>query len=202
MSLPHILLGLLRRPASGYDLKAEFERGIRHVWSAELSQIYPTLNRMEERGWLASETEPSQRGPDRRVYTRTDAGREELLAWLRQGPQVGSERFAYLAQLAFMDELEDPAETLDFLRVLKARLAAWRAELEAIEAEAFATVHGFPDRLPAEAFHHHATLRMGLHTLAAKLAWCDETIARVERRLVGESPVDGTTGRATSRQES
>src|SRR3970040_1267167 len=106
MSLPHILLGLLRQPASGYDLKAEFERGIRHFWSAELSQIYPTLKRMQAKGWLSCATEPSGRGAGRRVSSRTEAGREELLRWLDGPPQVGAERFAYLAQIAFMDELE------------------------------------------------------------------------------------------------
>jgi DNA-binding PadR family transcriptional regulator len=183
MSLPHILLGLLRQPASGYDLKAEFEKGIRHFWSAELSQIYPTLKRMEGQGWLSSATEPSGRGPDRRVYTRTEAGRAELLRWLRGHPQVGAERFAYLAQIAFMDELGDLRRTLEFMRALKIRLAAWEAELREIEAGVFAALPGYPDDLPAVELHHHVTLRMGLHTLAAKLAWCDETIARLERRL-------------------
>lgn len=183
MSLPHILLGLLRKPASGYDLKAEFERGIRHFWSAELSQIYPTLKRMERKGWLASATEPSDRGPDRRVYTRTHAGREELLRWLGGHPQVGAERFAYLAQIAFMDELGDFHRTLEFMRALRSRLAAWEAELRAIETDVFAAMPGYPDRLPPDELHHHVTLRMGLHTLAAKLVWCDETIARLERRL-------------------
>lgn len=191
MSLPHILLGLLRDPASGYDLKAEFERAIRHFWSAELSQIYPTLKRMERKGWLTSGTKPSERGPDRRVYTRTPAGREELLRWLRGGPTVGSERFAYLAQLAFMDELDDPRETLDFMRALRARLAAWQAELQAIETGVFAVMPGFPHRLPPNAFHHHATLRMGLHTLGAKLVWCDETIERLEIRLETGTTPDG-----------
>ena len=189
ISLPHILLGLLREPASGYDLKAEFERGIRHIWSAGLAQIYPTLKRMEGRGWLSSATEPSDRGPDRRVYTRTEAGREELLRWLGGHPQVGAERFAYLAQIAFMDELGDFRRTLEFMRALKIRLAAWEAELREIEARVFAPMSGYPDDLPAEELHHHVTLRMGRHTLAAKLAWCDETIARLERRLAT------TTGR-------
>jgi DNA-binding PadR family transcriptional regulator len=189
MSLPHILLGLLRQPASGYDLKAEFERGIRHFWSAELSQIYPTLKGMEAKGWLSSATEPSDRGPDRRVYTRTETGLAELLRWLGGPPQVGAERFAYLAQIAFMDELGDFRRTLDFMRALRARLAAWEAELRAIEAGVFAALPGYPDDLPPDELHHHVTLRMGLHTLAAKLAWCDETIARLERRLAA------TTGR-------
>ncbi len=48
MSLQHILLGLLREPASGYDLKAYFDKSVRYFWAAELSQIYPTLQRMEK----------------------------------------------------------------------------------------------------------------------------------------------------------
>jgi DNA-binding PadR family transcriptional regulator len=183
VSLPHILLGLLRQPASGYDLKAEFEQGIRHFWSAELSQIYPTLKRMEAKGWLSSATEPSDRGPDRRVYSRTEAGHRELLRWLGGAPEVGAERFAYLAQIAFMNELGDFRRTLEFMRALRARLAAWEAELLSIEEGVFAAMAGYPDDLPPAELHHHVTLRMGLHTLAAKLVWCDETIARLERRL-------------------
>ena len=52
MSLQHILLGLLREPASGYDLKAYFDSSVRYFWAAELSQIYPTLQRMEKSGRL------------------------------------------------------------------------------------------------------------------------------------------------------
>lgn len=144
---------------------------------------------MEGQGWLASATEPSDRGPDRRVYTRTKAGHEELLRWLDGPPQVGAERFAYLAQIAFMDELGDFRRTLAFMRALRARLAAWEAELREIEADVFAAMPGYPGDLPADELHDHVTLRMGLHTLAAKLTWCDETIARLERRLAA------TTGR-------
>src|ERR1700740_1459020 len=52
VSLEHILLGLLRQPASGYDLKAVLDHGIGHFWGAELSQIYPSLRRLEKRGLL------------------------------------------------------------------------------------------------------------------------------------------------------
>ncbi len=40
MSLDQILLGLCRRPHSGYDIKRAFSQGIHHFWSAELDQIY------------------------------------------------------------------------------------------------------------------------------------------------------------------
>ena len=82
MSLENILLGCLTAPASGYDLKAYFDTRIRPFWSAELSQIYPALKRLESRGLLTSRTEPSKKGPARKVYTRTAKGREALIRWL------------------------------------------------------------------------------------------------------------------------
>lgn len=182
MSLPHILLGLLRTPASGYDLKAVFDDSVRHFWPAELSQIYPTLKGLEQKRWLRSRSAPSDRGPERRVYALTASGRRELTRWLKAGPQVGAERFAYLAQLFFMDELADESATREFMLALRARLAAWLAELEAIEAGMAHGVPGFPDELSPEAFHPHVSLRMGLHTLRAKISWCDETLARLDRR--------------------
>lgn len=186
MTLPHILLGLLREPAAGYRLKSAFENDIRHFWSAELSQIYPTLKRMERSGWLTSSTEPSDRGPDRRVYELTAEGRAELSAWLRGGPELGSERFTYLAKLFFMDELHDLAATRRFMDVLHAELSAWRAELVAIEAQVAHEAPGWPDDLALDDFHTHATLRMGLHSLAGKIAWCEETIERIDRRLAAD----------------
>ena len=62
MSLPHLLLGLLAEPASGYDLKKSFGQTVGHFWSAELSQIYPALGRLEDDGLLRSERVGSAKG--------------------------------------------------------------------------------------------------------------------------------------------
>lgn len=183
MSLPHILLGMLEEPASGYDLKKRFEEGARHFWSAELAQIYPTLQRLEERGLVTSRTVASGRGPDRRVYRRLARGRRELLAWLQGEPRVATERFAYLAQLFFLGALGDLGETERFLRELKRKLAARLEALRAIEAAWAAGTPGFPDALDDAGFHAHMTLRMGLRSLAEKVAWCDECLARTRARV-------------------
>ena len=183
MSLDHILLGLLREPATGYDLKNAFSESVRHFWSAELSQIYPTLKRLEQRRMLRSRLEPSPKGPNRRVYTLTDEGRAELLRWLRGGPAVGTERFAYLAQLYFMDAVGDLHETRAFMTALRDHLSRWLAQLWAVERDVIAAYGDAPERYSDTGFHQFAALRMGIHSIGSKVAWCDETLAAIDRRL-------------------
>lgn len=181
MALEHILLGLLREPASGYDLKRIFDDSVGNFWPANLSQIYPTLKRLENQGLLSKRLAPSERGPQRRVYSLTTEGRAALDEWLTSGPEVATERFGYLTQLFVMDALDDEGQTLEFMRELRDHLAAWLAGLEGAQEEV--------DRagpwvdLPSAEFHRVATLRMGIHTLRAKVTWCDETIERLEQRL-------------------
>lgn len=182
MSLDHILLGMLRTPASGYDIKRDFSAGARHFWSAELSQIYPALKKLEERGWLTSRLQPPAKGPPRRVYRRTDEGREELLRWLTSGPQMGTERFAYLAQLCFMHEIDDLEETGDFMLELRSRLIEFLALLQQAVSDCAGTNGERLDALNAEDFHDYLAMRMGVRSLRAKVDWCDEALEHIERR--------------------
>ena len=183
MSLDHILLGLLREPATGYDLKNVFSETVRHFWSARLSQIYPTLKRLEQQQMLRSRREPSPKGPDRKVYTVTEKGRAELLTWLRSEPAVGTERFAYLAQLYFMDAVGDIHETRAFMTALRDHHSGWLAQLQAVEQDIVTTYGDAPQHYNDAGFHHFAALRMGIHSLEAKVAWCDETLAAIDRRI-------------------
>ena len=186
MSLDHILLGLLRQPASGYDLKKVFDERIEYFWAAELSQIYPTLKRIEKRGWVRGRQAVSSRGPGRRVYETTPAGRQALRDWLARGPEIGDERFAYLAQIYLMDELGDLKQTLRFFTVLRddfvRKLEALR-QLERYWAEADPR---YPDALPSPDFHVQLTLRLGLVSLGGHVKSCDESIRRVRARMERE----------------
>jgi len=187
VSLEHILLGLLREPASGYDLKAVLDHGIGHFWAAELSQIYPSLKRLEKRKLLRSRRAASKRGPGRIVYEITATGRKELAAWLRNEPQFGDMRHTFLAQIYLMDELSDLPHTLRFLEQLHTR---WAARLEALknkEKEWSQRDPGFPDDLSLAAFHRHLTLRMGEHAHLGWVTWCEESMRRVRARMRKEN---------------
>ncbi len=182
MALEHILLGMLRRPASGYDLKQSFSSSLRHFWRAELAQIYPLLARLEQRGLLVSEQQVSSKGPPRKVYTRTEDGERELLEWLRQGPEPDRDRIGYLAQVFFLDQLHDREAAEQFLGKLRVDLGERLAELQAIEQHWSENDPRYPDELPDDDFYPQLTLRMGITKLTALAGWCDESLKRIAER--------------------
>lgn len=182
MSLPHILLGMLKEPQSGYDLKKEFGSSLQHFWHAELSQIYPALKQLEKNGLVKSRIGETRGGPQRREYRRTEKGRRELLEWLKSGPITGTERIAYLAQIFFFSELEDRAKAIEYLEALRAHMAGWLAVLRQGEAAWREADPRYPDDLPDEDFYPQLTLSLGLRKVQANLDWCDETLARVRAR--------------------
>lgn len=182
MSLPHILLGLLDEPASGYDLKKVFEPALRHFWAAELSQIYPTLKQLERRGWLNVRTARSEKGPARHLYQRTEAGTQALCTWLSEGPEVGTERLTWLAQVFLLSEIGAPERALRFMVQLRDAMAARLAVLEEAEAHWQAADSRYPDLLPDPGFYRQMTLQLGLSRMAATRDWCEVCIARIRDR--------------------
>lgn len=179
MSLDHLLLGALREPASGYDLKAQFDAAFRYFWPAELSQIYRTLRRLEDEGLLASRAAPSEKGPERRVYRITKRGRTALRRWLAAGPSVGDDRHAYVAQAFFLDELANPDAQEDFFRALHDEFTARHAALEATAKEWAAEDAGYPDRLPEAERFRQFTLELGIAKTETIARWAASCLDRL-----------------------
>jgi len=187
MSLRHILLGILSEPQSGYDIKNRFAQSLQHFWRAELSQIYPLLQKMENEGLLTSKELASSIGPPRRVYKRAAKGRRELLAWLAGGPKLGEERIAYLAQVYFLGNLRNPDQAIKFMQDLRDHMAEWLKSLEAAEGKWRTHDRRYPDDLPDDEFFAQLTLSLGLKKVKANVDWCDESIKRIRTRKLAES---------------
>lgn len=84
-----LLLGLLaKQPRHGYELKGLFEQLFGGTWALNPGQVYMTLERLEEAGLVTSERVEQDQLPDRRVYTITEDGRQELKRWTAE-PSVG-----------------------------------------------------------------------------------------------------------------
>ena len=183
MSLPHILLGMLDEPHSGYDLKKEFSKSLQHFWHAELSQIYPTLKRLSRDGLVKVRDGESRAGPPRREYRRTAKGRRELLNWISSGPVTGAERIGYLAQVYFLNECSDDTAAITFFENLREHMAKWLAVLQSAEKEWRENDPRYPDALPAAEFYPQLTLALGLKKVRANVEWCDESLDRIRKRL-------------------
>ena len=85
MSLKHGLLGLLNYGnMTGYDIDRTFKDSLFLFWQAQTSQIYRELNTMEKLGWLTSEIVIQTDKPNKKLYSITGAGKQELSNWLNE----------------------------------------------------------------------------------------------------------------------
>jgi PadR family transcriptional regulator AphA len=125
VSLPHLLLGLLSRgPACGWDLASRLSKDPSLGWNANLAQIYPALRRLLRGGFVSLRRRRSTKGPPRREYRLTPAGRKELATWLAEPPTLPRPKDPTLARIAFLER-----------RPPEARVAAFHA-YRALVAEA------------------------------------------------------------------
>ena len=161
MSLPHVLLGLLSRsPASGWDLKARLARDGAVGWDAELAQIYPALRRLLRGRFVTAKKRKSEKGPPRREYAITPAGRRELLQWLAEPAGPPRAKDAALARLAFLERLA-PRDRL-------AQLSTWRSHVAST--------------LKAAGPGSTSARRRRRALLETELAWADAEVALLSRQ--------------------
>lgn len=127
--------------------------------------------------------EPSDKGPPKRVYTRTGKGTRQLRGWLRSGPELGAKRLPQLAQVLFLYELDAPTESIRFLEEYLLRnepiislLEQAAEELEELGGESL-------KNLSSEQLHDYLALRYGLQSIRGQSRWCQESIRLIRTRF-------------------
>ncbi len=178
MSLDHAILGFLSyHPYTGYDLKKIFNSSVRHFWPADQSQIYRTLARLTEQGYVEMEKVPQEDRPDRKVYSITAAGRAELRTWLAGPPPLGEPRSAPLIQVFFAGQLSDE-EILAKFEGFAAIMQAILAQYEQVPAQ----IVPFQQEIvsPREHFFWLLTLDNGIRSMRASLEWAENVIAQIK----------------------
>ena len=128
MALRQALLGLLAAgPRSGYQLTKIFQKSLAHTWSAQHSQIYPTLSDLLADGLIRL----SESGPrNRKTYEITDAGLAEVRRWLVETDPHRVNRHEAMMRVFFLWLLEpDAAE-----RYLREEAEYHRQQLAEFEA--------------------------------------------------------------------
>ena len=175
--LKHGILGLIGNgDKTGYEIMTVFRDSLKHFWTAQTSQIYRELQRMEEDGWISRRPVSQTGKPDKKVYSITAAGREELLRWLREDNLPNGVRNPFLMKTFFMGEL--PAEE---------NLAFFRAFREASvfpddgkQASAKAELYRQAVKHPEKAIYWKLTIEFGRRYEKMQREWCEYCIRELE----------------------
>ncbi|WP_380281067.1 PadR family transcriptional regulator [Kitasatospora purpeofusca] len=186
MALEHaILVSLLERPGSGYELARRFDRSIGRFWTATHQQIYRVLRRMEADGWVRAEEVAQDGRPDKKVYSAAPPGREALAAWLREPvePETVRHELAVRIRAAAFD---DPAALIPEVERHREGHAALLARYLHGERRDFPGAAA-PDALDARERLQHVVLRGGIEYERMTLAWLDEVLATLRELADGRT---------------
>jgi len=96
-----ILLSLLEKPRHGYDILKELEKIFRDVWMPRSGTLYPSLSRLEGKGWIKGVL----RG-NRKLYMLTDKGIEVVREIAENFDREAEflDRFIQMANYKFLEE--------------------------------------------------------------------------------------------------
>ncbi|MER6361824.1 PadR family transcriptional regulator [Kitasatospora sp. NPDC001527] len=184
MALEHaILVSLLERPGSGYELARRFDRSIGRFWTATHQQIYRVLRRMEADGWVRAEEVAQDGRPDKKVYSAAPPGREALAAWLREPvePETVRHELAVRIRAAAFD---DPAALIPEVERHREGHAALLDRYLHGERRDF-PADSPPEAIDAQRRLQHVVLRGGIEYERMTLAWLDDVLATLRELAEG-----------------
>lgn len=178
MALKFAILGLLSTfgELSGYDIKQRFTESVSNVWEADLSQIYRTLDRLEQQELVASKPDPdSNRG--RKVYHVTAQGQASLRVWLQEDYELALVRDPALLRMFFARQVP--------LKRLIEQVKDYRAQFVKLEG-GYAAIEDILTALVQEgwedAFYQKLTLDLGHRYTQMTIDWCDYVLDMLEEK--------------------
>ena len=132
MNIRTLCLGILSfGDATGYEIKKMAEEGLfSHFVEASFGSIYPALTRMTEEGLLTCRSEAQEGKPDKKIYSITQSGRDELTSALTTLPKKDK----FKSEFLFIMLLSEHLDQAHVSNVLAHRAQELADELEMIRA--------------------------------------------------------------------
>ncbi|MFB7368572.1 PadR family transcriptional regulator [Streptomyces sp. NPDC056222] len=183
MAIEHaILVSLLEKPGSGYELARRFERSIGYFWTASHQQIYRVLKRMESDGWVDVRDVPQHGRPDKKEYTVADLGQAVLSSWLHEPIEPESMRHDLAVKIRGA-AFDDPAALIQEVERHRGTHAERLAHYLAGEERDFPVTEAAAPSGPLDAGRElqHVVLRGGIAYERMTLAWLDDVLATLHR---------------------
>ncbi|MEV7793471.1 PadR family transcriptional regulator [Streptomyces sp. NPDC087512] len=183
MSLKYaVLAALLEGEASGYELSKVFDVSLANFWPATPQQLYRELDRLAGDGLIEARTVPQERRPTKRVFSLTQAGREQLSAFAAEPTRrPAALRDEFLIKMQAMDGV-GPEEVRALVEERRSWALGKLARYERVR-------EGLLDGRTEEEYLHGAdrvgpylTLAAGITYEQENVRWCERVLTVLERR--------------------
>tara|TARA_R110001606_G_scaffold74778_7_gene173301 strand:+ start:17201 stop:17749 length:549 start_codon:yes stop_codon:yes gene_type:complete len=180
VSLRHAILVLLQdQEASGYDLAREFANSIGLVWNATHQQIYLELGKLNDQRMVNFRHVPQEGKPDKKLYSITEEGRQELIRWLRKPAGPARIRDAFMVKVAG-GELADTQTLINELELLAKQRRERLATFEALAKK-------LDEQGREQNLFSYLTVRRGILDQRAWLQWAEEVRQSLHTDLANAS---------------
>lgn len=166
-----ILTCLIEAPHSGYDLSKVFSESVGYFWQASQQQIYRELGKLESAGLIVSEIVPREGRLDKKIYSITELGKQQLIEWMHKPSEPNVIREDILVKI-FSGDLVSVSVLIEDVerhrRIHVEKLLTYRK----IEKEncSISEISTKSDKLK------NLVLMGGIKYEQAWIAWCDEAI--------------------------
>jgi DNA-binding PadR family transcriptional regulator len=167
----------------GYELKQALDGSTRFFWHSKLSQIYMTLKSLEKEKKLKSEIENRDDKPDRKRYTITKLGKEDLTFWLEKPLTSIPQNKDELLLKLFFSANQDKKNILSELRIQKKLHEKQLDTYVNITAKVIKDAKKNYPECARDSILWEATRRMGELYEKAYIQWIEETIKVIEIKL-------------------
>ncbi|MDH8678736.1 PadR family transcriptional regulator [Fusibacter bizertensis] len=180
MSLKHGILGLLNYgPTTGYELDKSFKGTLNFFWQAQTSQIYRELSTMEKQGWVTSEMIIQSDKPNKKLFSLTESGKEELNRWLMHDSIKEDIRVKdpFLVKLFFSGEVDASTNIETMKQFVKCCHYAFEKIKESIKQCEEAS------EADKKAIYWGMTASFGYYYYEMCIRWAEDTILKMEELL-------------------
>jgi len=171
----YVILGILSNtPRTGYDIHKLVKTRMGSFWDIGFSQIYPTLRMIEKEGFITKRVEINERGQNRKVYSITNEGKNELKIWLTKPAKPETFKFEALLKIAFGEQVPKE-QIIKHVEEIKARHVSQLENAYAIEKEMKAHLNQNERN-----FFGLLTLELGIKLHNTAVEWADTTITKIK----------------------
>ncbi|MET9971883.1 PadR family transcriptional regulator [Streptomyces sp. NPDC006356] len=182
MSLKYaVLAALLEGEASGYELSKVFDVSFANFWPATPQQLYRELERLAQDGLVEARFVQQERRPNKRMFTLTEAGREDLRAFAAEPPRRPTAvRDELLIKLQAMDDTETT------LALIEERVTWARGKLDRYARVRDRLLDGRTEDeflREADRVGPYLTLLRGISFEEENLRWCERVLAVLKQRV-------------------